>query len=115
MFSKYFLAEVKSILKTMSRNKAPGNDGLPVEFYLAFFELLGPLLTDCINQNYEEGNLTNSQRQAVVSLFEKPSNNRQIKNWRPISLINVDAKVISKILATRLQVLFNMLLLKIEQ
>ena len=98
------LAEVKSILNTMSRNKAPGNDGLPVEFYLVFFDLLGPLLTDCINQNYEEGNLTNSQRQAVVSLFEKPSkDNRLLKNWRPISLINVDAKVISKILATRLQ------------
>ena len=57
----------------------------------------------CINENFEKGILTCSQRQATVSSLEKSGkDNRLLKSWRPISLINVYAKIISKILAGRL-------------
>ena len=48
--------------------------------------------------------LTTSQRQAVITLVEKKGKDkRYIKNWRPISLLNVDAKIISKVMANRLK------------
>ena len=56
----------------MPKNKTPGNDGLPVELYLIFFDVLGPELLKCINECYKEGTLTISQRQATVTLKEKP-------------------------------------------
>ena len=59
---------------------------------------------DSINYSYEFGELSNSQKQAIITLIEKKGKDkRMIKNWRPISLINVDAKIISKVLAKRLE------------
>ena len=57
-----------------------------------------------LNQSVETGQLSTSQRQAIITLIEKKDKDkRYIKNWRPISLINVDAKILSKILATRMK------------
>ena len=57
-----------------------------------------------LNYAFEYGELSNSQKQAVITLVEKRGKDkRQIKNWRPISLINVDAKIASKTLAKRLE------------
>ena len=57
-----------------------------------------------LNYAFEYGELSNSQKQAVITLVEKRGKDkRQIKNWRPISLINVDAKIASKTLAERLK------------
>ena len=51
-----------------------------------------------------EGNMTASQRQAIITLMEKPGkDNKLLKSWRPISLLNVDLKILSKIVANRLQ------------
>ena len=87
----------------MPRNKTPGNDSLPIEFYIKFINLLGPMLIQCIKECFQSGELTNSQKQATITLIEKPGkDNRVLKSWRPISLINVDTKIISKIIASRI-------------
>ena len=92
------------MLGTFPKNKAPGNDGLATEFYLAFWPLFGRLLVDSLNYAFEFGELSNSQKQAIITLIEKKGKDkRMIKNWRPISLINVDAKIASKTLAKRLE------------
>ena len=97
------LQEISSALNTMVNNKSPGNDGLPKEFYLAFFPEIGDMLQQCLNTCYKERGLTASQKQAVITLIAKPGKDvRQLKAWRPISLLNVDYKILSKILATRL-------------
>ena len=84
--------ECYNALQTFQKNKSPGKDGLTVEFYLS------------LNYAFEYGELSNSQKQAVITLVEKRGKDkRQIKNWRPISLINVDAKIASKTLAKRLE------------
>ena len=96
--------ECFSVLQSFQKNKTPGNDGLTIEFYSAFWSLIGKPLVDCVNYSYEFGELSNSQKQAIITLIEKKGKDeRLIKNWRPISLINVDAKIISKVLAKRLE------------
>ena len=78
---------------------------MTIEFYLAFWPLFGRLSVDSLNYAFEFGELSNSQKQAVlITLIEKKrKDKRMIRNWRPISLINVDAKIASKTLAKRLE------------
>ena len=56
-----------------------------------------------LNYAFEYGELSNSQKQAVITLIEKKGKDKRlVKNWRPISLVNVDAKLASKTLPKRL-------------
>ena len=85
-------------------NKSPGNDGLTVEFYKAFWNTVGNLVVDSLNFAYEYGELSNSQKEAIITLIEKKDRDkRYLSNWRPISLINVDVKIGSKAIAKRLE------------
>ena len=95
----------------MKNGKIPGNDGLTKEFYVCFFEELGSLLLKSLNQSHTVGELSTSQKQAVITLIEKKGrDNRLVKNWRRISLMNVDVKIASKALSFRLkQVLPNLI------
>ena len=63
--------ECFNVLQTFQKNKTPGNDGLTIEFYVAFWSLIGRPLVDCINYSYEFGELSNSQKQAIINLIEK--------------------------------------------
>ena len=91
-------------LSSMNNNKSPGNDGLSKEFYICFFEKLADPLIQALNQSFVDSEMSNSQRQAVITSIEKSGKDkRYIQNWRPISLINVDAKVVSKCLVLRLK------------
>ena len=91
-------------VKKFSNGKAPGNDGLTAEFYKCFWNLLGQQLTDSLNFSFVHGALSNSQRQAIIKLIDRKDRGRKyIKNWRPISLLNVDVKIASKALALRLE------------
>ena len=65
---------------------------------------MGKLLVDSLNLSYDVGELSNSQKQAIITLLEKKDKDkRKINNWRPISLVNLDAKIASKAIALRLQ------------
>ena len=93
---KLSVGECFNTLKTFQKNKTPGNDGLMVEFYLVFWPIVGKHLIDCFNYAHGRGELSISRKQAVITLLEKKGKDKRlIKNWRPISLINVDAKVAS--------------------
>ena len=101
---KITLNECAKALETFQLNKAPGNDGIPIEFYKTFWSLISEPFIRCANECFEKGDMSSSQKQAVITLIEKKGKDRSfLENWRPISLVNVDAKIISKVLATRIK------------
>ena len=82
--------ECFAALVGMARRKAPGSDGLPAEFYLKFWAVLGQDLVQVLNSCYRSGSLSLSQRRGVISLSFKKGDRLDMRNWRPISLLNVD-------------------------
>ena len=89
-------------LSGMAKRKAPGLDGLPAEFYLKFWHVLGQDLVHVLNSCYTAGSLTLSQRRGVISLSFKKGDRLDMRNWRPISLLNVDYKLAARTIAARL-------------
>lgn len=89
-------------IKSFKKNKTPGNDGLPIEFYAKFWPIFGNQVVDSFNASYVKGEMSTSQRQAVITLLDKGKDRSLLKNWRPISLLNVDYKIASKTIANRL-------------
>ena len=107
---KLTLQECLTALNQMPGNKSPGNDGLTKELLLCFFRNIGSLLAESINQSFEVGELSSSQKQAMIVLIgKKESDKRLIKNWCLISLLNVDTKMLSKALAMRLKTVIRTL------
>ena len=98
-------------LRSMKNNKSPGNDGITKEFLEYFWGKLGTFLVSTLNHSFEKGELSASQKQAIITLIEKKDKDKRlIKNWRPISLINVDIKVASKAIANRLKAVIHNLI-----
>jgi len=97
------IAECHLTLKTFNFGKSPGEDSFTVEFYIKFFELLTSDLVESLNTAYSIGELSISQRRGVVTFIPKAhSDNLQLTNWRPITLLNVNFKIASKAIATRI-------------
>ena len=78
----------------MRKNKSPGNNGLTKEFYETFWNEMIYVFLKSLKQAKEKVHLSISQRQAVIKLIKINRDERYIKNWRPISLFNVDMKII---------------------
>ena len=98
------LSELTDSLESMKSGKTPGNDGLTVEFYKQFWEKIQGLFFNSFIYSKEVGELSSSQKQAIIKLLEKrEKDKRYIENWRPISLLNVDTKIISKAIANKLK------------
>ena len=101
---KLTLQECWEVLNSMKYCKTPGNDGLTKECFVCFFNQLGKLLVSTLNYSCDHGEMSTSQKQAIIVLIQKKDrDSRLIKNWRPISLMNVDAKIASKALAMRVK------------
>ena len=96
--------EIFSALLSFKNNKSPGNDGLTKEFYHCFWEDIKDIFMNSLSESKKLKQLPASQMQAIIKLLEKPNKDkRYVANWRPISLLNFDLKLISKSLATRLK------------
>ena len=98
--------EIFDALTGIDNNKSSGNDCLTKEFYGTFWNGIKDDYMSSLKESKRKKILCTSQRQAIIKLIEKPNKDKKfIQNWRPISLLNVDQKIVSKALALRLKVL----------
>lgn len=103
--------EILDSINAAQPNRAPGLDGLPIEFYKLFWEDLKSLLLKLIQNFQQSGLLPASLKKIVIKPTPKPGDRSQLINWRPISLINTDYKIISRIFSRRISAVVSSLLL----
>ena len=105
-FSKTELnaTDVGEALSLLANNKTPGCDGLTADFYKVFWPNLKTVLINYYNECYIQKVLGWTARRGILSLIPKKGKNPlSLKNWRPITLLNIDYKILSKILAKMLK------------
>ena len=95
--------EIKRSLIKMNNNKSPGPDGISVEFYKLFWNTISKDLHEVFISGLEDHQLAYTQYLATIVLLYKKGPRPDIKNWRPISLLNTDYKLLSKVFAERLK------------
>ena len=100
---KFTLTELSDAVKQMKLNKSPGTDGLTSEFYQHFWPLIGDIITESLNESFEDKEMSYSQKISALSLIYKKGDPEDLENWRPISLLNNDYKLAARALANRLK------------
>ena len=97
-------SELLFCLKKTSNNSSPGFDGFTYEFFKYFWNDFGHFMLLAINYGFEIGELSESQKQGVITCIPKGNKDKQfLKNWRPISLLNTTYKLASACIAERLK------------
>lgn len=90
-------------LMSRANGRVPGIDGIPVAFCKTFWTLVGENMLEVFKESFRCGLLPQSCRKAIITLLPKKRDLQDQKNWRPVSLLCGDYKVLSKALALRLR------------
>lgn len=105
--------ECLAVLKNMKLNKSPGSDGFTVEFYQHFWSDLKLIMLQSFREAFITGRLSDNQKLGVITCLPKPGKDKAfMKNWRPISLLNVDYKILSGVISNRIKTNLNDLISK---
>ena len=100
--------EATLVLKNMSNNKSPGSDGFTAEFFKVFWKQTGNFVIRSLNLGYKSGELSITQKQGIITCIPKDGKSKfYMKNWRPISLLNVVYKIGSGCIAHRIKTVIS--------
>ena len=95
--------EVEAAVMKAAKKKSPGSDGIPSDFYQLYWDIIGKDLYEVLKMEINNKRLTKSQLEGVIVLIKKSSNAKDIKHFRPITLLNCDYKILARIVANRLR------------
>ena len=111
------IEELKLSLNTLNKKSSPGYDGFTMEFYNIYFEDIKELLLEFYNACFEKGALDEQTQLGLISLIHKGNSlaRDEVKYWRPITLSNIDYKIIAKLLANRIKKVMNEIVGKQQQ
>ena len=100
--------ELKETIYQMENEKSPGIDGIFIEFYKTFYEIIENNLIQLYNNIlFTEKNITKTVQQAIRTLIPKKGDLNKLKYWIPISLLCIDYKILTKLLSNRLKIVLQ--------
>ncbi len=95
------MEEITEVIKGLKLGSSPGSDGITNAFYKKYWEQIGTDFHGVVNEIIENGEMCSSQYLGVIILLYKAGERENLKNWRPITLLNSDYKIIEKVIAKR--------------
>lgn len=103
--------ELASAIASFPNGKSPGPDRIPAEWYKAYLDMLSPRLLQLYGECFEAGSLLPSFYEAHVVLLPKPDKDPLYRSsYRPIALLNMDLKILTKMVANRLMKILDHLI-----
>ena len=98
------ISEIAMALRELPNDKTPGSDGFTTNFYKFFWSDIRMLLYDSFAYTFSNGSLSDDQRRGIINIIPNDGKDlRFLRNWRPVSLLNTDYKILTKTLSNRLQ------------
>ena len=105
------LQDLTKALQSMKKGKTPGSNGFPAEFFRLFWPEIGPFLYRAFISSLLKNQKLPSHREGIITLIPKQNKPAHFLNsWRPITLLNVDYKIVSAAISSRLQSVMNSLI-----
>ncbi len=96
--------EINEAITQLSNGKSPGLDCLSSEFYKVFKDVLIPILKDLFLVIFQKGQLSESMKKGMIKIIYKRKGNKyDLRNYRPLSMLNTDYKILAKIFVNRLK------------
>eukprot|EP00253_Pinus_taeda_P031661 PITA_31661 len=99
--------ELLSAMKSFKKDRSPGPDGWPIEFFIHFYDLFKSDLLRMVEASRMSGNIHSALTSTFIALIPKKQGSASLHDYRPISLCNSLFKIISKIIAERLKPTLN--------
>ena len=101
------MEETEIAINQLNKDSAPGSDGLSNIFYKTCWSIIKEDFVEMINNCFLQKRMVPSMGEAIVKLIHKKNQRSLLKNWRPISLLNTDYKILSKVLSNRITPILN--------
>ena len=97
------IEELETVLKSCKNNKAPGMDGLPYEFFKTVWNIVKEDFKNVLQTQLDRGEIISSDKMGTTRLVSKVKGVPQVDELRPITLLNTDYKILSKVLVKRIR------------